>query len=67
MHDFLTGLKYGFRGLPWLWRKGVRLYVVIPLLINSLSGDFAVIPEPSTLLLSMFGITALVLSRRPRA
>ncbi|MCZ6499785.1 MAG: sulfate transporter CysZ [Gammaproteobacteria bacterium] len=43
MHDFLTGLKYGFRGLPWLWRKGVRLYVVVPLLINSLLFAVAII------------------------
>ena len=36
MDDFLVGLRYSYRGLPWLWRKGVRLYVVVPLIINSL-------------------------------
>ena len=36
MHDFLTGLRYSYRGLPWLCRKGVRLFVMVPFLINSL-------------------------------
>lgn len=42
MHDFLTGFRYAFRGLPWLWRKGVRLFVVVPFLINSLLFAFAI-------------------------
>ena len=36
-------------------------------LINSLSGNFVPIPEPSTLLLTLLGLTGLTLWGKPRA
>jgi len=43
MGDFVAGLKYGVSGFGLLNRAGVRLYVLIPLLINVLL--FAAMPK----------------------
>lgn len=36
MNDFLTGMRYIFRGIKLLTQPGIRLYVVVPLFINTL-------------------------------
>lgn len=36
MSDFIAGFRYGFSGFGLILRPGIRLYVVVPLLINML-------------------------------
>lgn len=36
MNDFLTGMRYIFRGIKLLAQPGIRLYVIVPLFVNTL-------------------------------
>lgn len=42
MDSFARGFSYGLSGLGSLWTKGVRLFVLVPLLINALIFSLAI-------------------------